>query len=65
MQALRGTEEDRMDEHRMIATVDLSRFRDRGWRFVRSLGKDVLVSKPTSKLTDDEIEVQHKKARGG
>ncbi len=65
VQALRGTEEDRMIEHRMIATVDLSRFRDRGWQMVRSLGKDVLVSKPTSDLTDDETEVQQRKVRGG
>ena len=43
-----------MVEHRMIATVDLSRFRDRGWQLVRSFGKDVMVSKPTTNLTDDE-----------
>ena len=65
VQALRGTEEDRMIEHRMIATVDLGRFRDRGWQMVRSLGKDVLVSKPTSDLTDDERQWQQQRARGG
>ncbi len=54
--------------HRMVAIVDLARFRDRGWQAVRFLGtppKDVLMSKPTAELTDDERERQQQRGRGG
>ena len=52
--------------HRMVAIVDLARFRERGWQAVRFLGtppKDVLMSKPTVELTDDER--KQSRTRGG
>ena len=51
------------DEHRMIPVADIGRMRNRGWQIVRGYGKDVLMSKPESDLTDDER--QQQQARGG
>ncbi len=52
--------------HTMVPIVDLARFRERGWQAVRFLGtppKDVLMSKATAELTDDERE--QRRMRGG
>jgi len=48
---------------RLVPVVDLGKFRDRGWIIVRGYGKDVMMSKPESELTDDEL--RQKRARGG
>ena len=50
---------------RLVPVVDLGKFRDRGWIIVRGYGKDVMMSKPESELTDDELQHRQKRARGG